>query len=148
MGFLDFWKNEKEQIEPSDSQLDLLGKSQELGPQRKRVDGATTFRRFTDTIKANGGDEDCYSKVVITETNELFGCGVRELYKATGGKPNRRDTLPHEAQQAYMVNETLSAYELERMEGTIGGESQKEVNEKIDAVVREQSKQTRKWLPW
>ena len=47
-----------------------------------------------------------------------------------------------------MVNETLSAYELERMEGTIGGESQQEVNDRIDAVVREQSKQTRKRLPW
>ena len=106
------------------------------------------FRRFTDTIKANGGDDEAYMQAVVTETNELFGCTVAELYKGTGSKPNRRETLPHEAQQAYMVNETLSAYELERMEGTIGGEDQDEVNDRINAVVREQSKQTRKWLPW
>ena len=148
MGFLNFWENEKDRLEPSDSQLDLLGKSQKLAPQRKRVDGATVFRKLTDTIKANGGDKDCYSKVVVTETNELFGCSVRELYKATGGKMNRRETLPDEAQQAYIANEVLSAFELERMEGSIGGEDQDEVNDKITAVVREQSKQTRKWLPW
>ncbi|WP_246564763.1 hypothetical protein [Leptothoe spongobia] len=106
------------------------------------------FRRFTDTIKANGGDEKAYAQAVVTETNELFGCTVTELYEGTGGKTNRRDTLPHEVQQAYTVNESLSAYELERMEGTIGGENQREVNNKINAVVREQSKQTRKWLPW
>ena len=122
--------------------------SQKLAPQRKRVDGATVFRRFTDTIQANGGDEEAYVRAVVTETNELFGCTVGELYKETGGKQNRRETLPHEVQQAYMVNETLSAYELERMEGSIGGESQDEVNDQINAVVREQSKQTRRWLPW
>lgn len=106
------------------------------------------FRRFTDTIKANGGDEKAYIEAVVTETDELFGCTVADLYKETGAKRNRRDTLPHEVQQAYTVNESLSAYELERMEGTIGGENQTEVNNKINAVVREQSKQTRKWLPW
>lgn len=148
MGFLDFWKNEKERLEPSDSQLDLLSNSQELGPQRKRFTGAMAFRRFTDTIKANGGDEKAYIEAVVTETDELFGCTVADLYKETGAKRNRRDTLPHEVQQAYTVNESLSAYELERMEGTIGGENQTEVNNKINAVVREQSKQTRKWLPW
>ena len=148
MGFLDFWKNEKDRLEPSDSQLDLLGNSQELGPQRKRFTGAMAFRRFTDTIKANGGDEKAYIEAVVTETDELFGCTVADLYKETGAKRNRRDTLPHEVQQAYTVNESLSAYELERMEGTIGGENQTEVNNKINAVVREQSKQPRKWLPW
>ncbi|MEM9009312.1 MAG: hypothetical protein AAGE59_38155 [Cyanobacteria bacterium P01_F01_bin.86] len=103
---------------------------------------------MTDTIKANGGGKDCYAKVVVTETKELFGCSVRDLYKGTGGKINRRETLPDDAQQAYILNEILSAYELERLEGTIGGEEQIEVDNKINAVVREQSKQTRKWLPW
>lgn len=148
MRFLDFWKNEKDRIEPSDSQLDLLGQSQELGPQRKRVDGVTAYRRFTDTIKANGGDGECYKQAVITETAELFDCTVRQLYEGTGGKRFKRDTLPHEVQQAYMANETLTAYELERMEGTIGGESQEEVNERINAVVKEESKKTRKRFPW
>ena len=119
-----------------------------MAPPRKRVDGAIVFRRFTDAIQDNGGDEDAYKQAVITETDELFGCGVRELYKATGGKPNRRETLPHEVQQAYIANETLSTYELERLRGTIGGESQDEVNDKIDAVVREQSRKTRRYLPW
>ena len=47
-----------------------------------------------------------------------------------------------------MVNESLSANELERHIGTIGGETQEEVDARILGMVREQSKQTRKWLPW
>ena len=148
MGFLDFWKNEKNRIEPSDSQLDLLRNSQKLAPQRKRADGVTVFRRFTDSIKANGGDGECYKQAVVTETAELFDCTVRQLYQETGGKRFKRDTLPHEVQQAYMANETFAAYELERMEGTIGGESQEEVNQRINSVVKEESKKTRKRLPW
>ena len=34
------------------------------------------------------------------------------------------------------------------MEGIIGGKNQREVNNKINAVVKEQFKQTKKWLPW
>lgn len=126
----------------------MLGKSQELAPQRKRVDGAIVYRRMTDAIKGNGGDDDAYRQAVITETRELFDCSVRELYQMTGGKANKRHTLPQPVQEAYMVNESLSANELERMQGTIGGESQEEVNSQINAVVREQSKKTRSWLPW
>ncbi|MDV3351429.1 hypothetical protein QGP82_22185 [Leptothoe sp. LEGE 181152] len=85
---------------------------------------------------------------MITETAELFDCTVRQLYQETGGKRFKRDTLPHEVQQAYMANETFAAYELERMEGTIGGESQDEVNERINAVVKEESRKTRKRFPW
>lgn len=47
-----------------------------------------------------------------------------------------------------MVNESLAANELERQEDSIGGESQAEVNDKITGVVRQQAKQTRKWLSW
>jgi hypothetical protein len=47
-----------------------------------------------------------------------------------------------------MVNESLSANELERQEGSIGGKTQEGVNDEIMSVVWEQSKQTRKWLPW
>ncbi len=117
-------------------------------PPRKRVDGAIVFRRFTKTIQRNGGDEDAYQQSIIAETQELFDCEVDELYKMTGGKRNKRHTLPQPAQEAYMVNESLSANELERLEGTIGGESQEEVNARITGVVRQQAKQTRKWLPW
>lgn len=129
--------------------MDLLGQpSQELVPQRQRVDGAIVFKRFTGAIQRNGGDQDAYRDSVMAETEELFDCSVQELYRATGAKRNRRDTLPQPAQEAYMVNESLSANELERQEGSIGGETQEEVNDKITGVVRDQSKQTRKWLPW
>ncbi|NEP61211.1 MAG: hypothetical protein F6K31_30245 [Symploca sp. SIO2G7] len=128
--------------------MDLIGNSQELVPPRKRVDGAIVFRRFTQTIKDNGGDDEAYQLSIQAETEELFGCSVRELYEGTGAKRHRRDTLPQPAQEAYMVNESLSANELERLIGTIGGESQEEVNAQIVGKVRQQSKQTRKWLPW
>lgn len=128
--------------------MDLLGQSQELSPQRRRVTGATVFKRFTGAIQRNGGNQRAYRNSIIAETQELFDCDVDALYRETGGTPNRRETLPDAAQEAYMVNESLSANELERQEGTIGGESQKEVNDKITGVVREQAKRTRKWLPW
>ena len=148
MGFLDFWKSEKASIEESASQLDILGQSQELTPPRKRVDGVTVFKRLTKTIQANGGDRDAYRFSIEAETNELFDCSVKELYDETGAKRQDRSTLPQPAQEAYMVNESLSANELERLEGAIGGESQEEVNAQITGVVRQQAKQTRKWLPW
>lgn len=48
-----------------------------------------------------------------------------------------------------MANETLASFELERLEGTIGGESQEEVNDRIVGSVRQTSQETRrKWLPW
>lgn len=99
-------------------------------------------------MKANGGDAECYRQAVITETSELFDCTVRQLYQGTDGKRFRRETLPLEVQQAYILNETLAAYELESMEGTIGGDDQEEVNDKINALVKDRSKKTRKWLPW
>lgn len=148
MGFLNWWQNEQTNIEESASQLDLLGQGQDLTPQRQRADGATVFKRFTGAIKANGGDGDAYPEAINAETEELFDCEIEDLYRQTGAKLGRRDTLPAPAQEAYMVNESLSANELERQVGTIGGESQAEVNGKITGVVREQAKQTRKWLPW
>lgn len=148
MGFFNFWESEAPNQEESASQLDLTGQSQELAPQRKRVDGATVFRRFTQSIKDNGGDGDAYQNSIVAETQELFDCKVSELYEGTGATPNKRHTLPHVVQEAYMVNESLSAHELESQIGTLGGESQEEVNAKITGLVREQAKQTRKWLPW
>lgn len=148
MGFLDFWKSEAPNQEESVSQLDLIGQSQELAPQRQRVDGATVFKRFTQSIKDNGGDREAYSKSIVAETKELFGCEVNELYEGTGARQGRRETLPQPAQEAYMVNESLSANELECSVGSLSGETQEEVNDQITGIVREQSKQTRKWLPW
>ena len=47
-----------------------------------------------------------------------------------------------------MVNESLAANELERQIGTNGGESQKEVDDKIVASVQQTSKHTRSLLSW
>ncbi|MEO0374166.1 MAG: hypothetical protein AAF329_05950 [Cyanobacteria bacterium P01_A01_bin.17] len=113
----------------------MLGQSQELAPQRERVDGAKVFKRFTRSIKQNGGDQVAYREAIVAETQELFGCEVEAIYRATGGTPNKRHTLPQPVQEAYMVNESLSANELDRQEGTIGGETQEEVNQKITSVV-------------
>jgi hypothetical protein len=112
------------------------------------VDGAIVFKRFSKAIYDNGGDEDAYSKAVTTETSELFDCDVEELYRQTGGKRGRRETLPQPVQEAYMVNESLSANELERQIGKLGGKSQAEVNAQIVGTVRNQAKQVRQWLPW
>lgn len=128
--------------------MDLLGQSQEPALQRKRVDSSTVFKRFTKSIRDNGGDDEAYQRSIQAETEELFGCSVRELYQGTGGKRNRRDTLPQPAQEAYMVNESLAANELERSVGGLSGETQEEVNNQITGIVRSQAKQTRKWLPW
>ena len=148
MGFLNFWKEEKSNYEEQASQLQLSGNSQALTPKRKRVDGAIVNRRFNKAIKDNGGAGDVYRDSAIAQTQELFDCDVDELYRETGGKRNDRSTLPQPAQEAYMVNESLTANELERMIGTIGGEDQDEVNDRIVGLTREQAKQTRKWLPW
>ncbi len=148
MGFLNFWKQEKDtEINPESSQqLDLFRKG-ELA-NRERSTGATIFRKFTDSIKSNGGDADAIIDSITVETEELFGCSVRELYQATGGKKNDRSTLPEIVQRSYIANEALSSFELERMEGTIGGDDQQENNERISGTVRDVSKKTRKWLPW
>jgi hypothetical protein len=128
--------------------LDLSEHSQKLAPQRERVDSAIVFKRFTKAIQDNGGDNKAYQESIVAETQELFGCTVRELYRGTGAKLNYRNTLPQPVQEAYMVNESLSANALEVQIGTLGGESQEEVNEKIVNTVRHQAIQVRQWLPW
>ncbi|MEM6256661.1 MAG: hypothetical protein AAF821_27480 [Cyanobacteria bacterium P01_D01_bin.156] len=128
--------------------MDLLGKSQDLPPQRKRVDGATVYKRFSKAIQDNGGDAIAHRDSVIAETEEMFGCGVRELYQATGAKRGKRETLPQAVQEAYIVNESISANELERSVGGLSGETQDEVNGQIVNIVRETSKKSRPWLPW
>ncbi len=151
MRFSDFWKQEKHSLETSNSdssqQLDLFKKAEIA--HRKRSTGATVFRRFTGSIDANGGDADAIRDSIQAETEELFDCDVAELYRLTGGTPNDRSTLPSIVQDTYMANETLASFELERMEGTIGGESQEEVNDKIVGSVRQTSRETRRnWLLW
>ena len=148
MGFLNFWKEEKNNYEEQASQLDLSGNSQALTPKRHRVDGSIVNRRFNRAIKDNGGAGDVYRDSAISQTQELFDCDVDELYRETGGKRNDRSSLPQPAQEAYMVNESLTATELERMIGTIGGEDQEEVNDAIVGLVRQEAQRTRWRLPW
>lgn len=145
---MNWWQSERDIEEPeADSQqLDLL-RSGKLA-NRSRETGSTVFRTFTKAIDANGGDRDAIRQSIAVETQELFDCDVQDLYRETGAKPNDRSTLPAIVQRSYIANEALSAFELERMEGTIGGESQIEANAQIVGRVRDVSQQTRKWLPW
>jgi hypothetical protein len=131
-----------------EEQTSLLFTPESLPALRDRSDGASVRRRFSQSIQANGGDSDAQRDATIAETEELFGCSPKDLYRGTGGKQPNRSTLPAPVQEAYMVNEVLSANELDRMEGTLGGDSQAEVNAKIVGVVREQSRQTRRFFPW
>lgn len=148
MVFLNWWRSEKDNEEPQQDsqQLDLLRKGQFAN--RCRETGATVFRTFTDTIHANGGDRDAIRESIIAETQELFDCDVREVYEETGAVFNDRSTLPAVVQRSYIANEAICAFELERMEGTLGGESQEEVNDKIVGQVRHVSKKTRDSFPW
>lgn len=95
-----------------------------------------------------GGDRRTYSKVVRAETQELFDCGVDELYEATGGRKGDRSTLPKEAQKAYMVNETLAGYRLHELEPPSPSASEPHDDHQIVEAVRDTSKSVRRWLPW
>lgn len=55
-------------------------------------------------------------------------------YEGTGSKRHRRDTLPQPDQEAYMVNESLAANELERSVRGLSGETQEEVNNQITGI--------------
>lgn len=147
MAFLDWWKDNKE--EESASQLDLLESAKELAPQRKRVDGATVYRRFTQKIKDAGGSDRVYAKTVRAETEALFDCNVEQLYKETGGKQGDRSTLPVEAQEAYIVSEALSTHELAAKQIASSPQSQKVVDQQIVQTVKETATEIRdRWLPW
>lgn len=124
--------------------MDLFGSSTELA-RHERVDGATVNRDFTKAIKNSGGSDKAYPRAIRAETQELFDCGVDELYEATGGRKNDRSTLPKEAQKAYLVSETLSAH---RLNGREYQGSQLQKDEAIVADVKDTATKVRRWLPW
>jgi hypothetical protein len=124
--------------------LDLFGDSQEI-KVRERVDGAIVRKDFTQEIEAKGGNETAYRESTEAMTRELFGCKGKELYTQTGGKPGKRETLPKEAQKAYIVGEIIATHDLKETE--ISG-NQQERNEKIIDRVRQSGKKTRKLFPW
>lgn len=122
----------------------MSGSSDLLKPN-KRVDGATVNKRFNRAIKANGGSKQAYEDAAIAETRTLFDSTPRELYRRTGGdqKLGRR-SLPEPVQEAYMVNESVCANELERQVGSLGGESQGEVDGRIVGHVEGQTRENRR----
>lgn len=95
-----------------------------------------------------GGDRRTYSKAIRVETQELFDCGVDELYEATGGRKGDRSTLPKEAQKAYMVSETLAGYRLRELESPSLSASEPRDDHQIVETVRDTSKSICRWLPW
>ncbi|MEP1075181.1 hypothetical protein NDI52_07215 [Leptolyngbya sp. PL-A3] len=144
MGFINWWQNNQEE---TDSQLNLLGDSQPL-TRHERVDSATVNKDFTKAIKEAGGSDRAYPRAVRAETEQLFGCGVDELYESTGGSKGDRSTLPKEAQKAYMVSETLSAHRLhEEVKGNNHG-SQRQKDDRVVETVKDTATHVRNWLPW
>ena len=127
--------------------MSLLGDSQPL-TRRERVDSATINKDFTKAIQQAGGSSRAYPRAVRAETEELFDCGVDELYEETGGRKGDRATLPKEAQKAYMVNETISAHRLNHdVRGNNQG-SQRQQDDQVVDTVRDTAIHVRKWLPW
>lgn len=127
--------------------MSLLGDSKPL-TRRERVDSATVNKDFTKAIQQAGGSHRAYPHAVRAETKELFDCGVDELYEATGGKKGDRSTLPKEAQKAYMVNETLSAHQLNHELGDGNQGSQRQKDKRVVETVQDTATEVRKWLPW
>lgn len=144
MGFLNWFQDNKED---SDSQMTLFGDSQPL-TQHERVDGATVNKDFNKAIQDSGGSDRAYSRAIRAETQELFDCGVDELYEGTGGKKGDRSSLPKEAQKAYMASETLSTHRLNGDLKDTPSSSQKQRDDEIVETVRDTAEHVRRWLPW
>ncbi|MEM9215663.1 MAG: hypothetical protein AAGD25_15150 [Cyanobacteria bacterium P01_F01_bin.150] len=128
--------------------MDLLSSSSNK-PLRQRVDGAIIRKDFTKAVKDCGGDADAQADSTVAMNQELFDCNPKELYQQTGAKRNQRATLPHEAQKALIVGETVATHDLKAANeaGEFEG-SQPQVNQKIEGKVRESSKKVRKLFPW
>lgn len=141
MGFLRWLQQQPNNL---DSQLELFGGSQKL-TQHERVDGATVYKDFQQSMIDKQVSPEGRRKTVAAETQELFDCTIDELYKGTGGKKGDRSSLPKEAQKAYMVNETIATHRIQESE--FSG-NQKQRDDQATETVRETAKQTRKWFPW
>lgn len=143
MSFWQWWQSEGqlEQEASTDSQL-TLGGSSDLLPTDERVDGATVRKRFTKAIQDNGGSKKAQQMATEAESQALFDCTTAELYKRTGGNRRKgRRTLPPAIQEGYLVNESICANHLEGRVGSIGGDTQGEVDgaiaSEVDAKTRE-----------
>jgi hypothetical protein len=132
------------QDEPENLQLDIFGGSSALAPH-ERVDGAIVNKDLNQTIKQKGGSGTVYADSAEAMSQELFGMGTSQLYESTGGTKNKRNTLPKEAQKAFIAGEIKADYDLRSKD--IRG-SQRQKNEQIVESVQESGKSVRKWLPW
>lgn len=142
MGFLNWLAGQPEE-NSQESQLNLF--SDNSTPVRGRVDGATVRKDFESTIVEKGGNGEAIAKSTDKMTRNIFGCGVNDLYKETGGKKGDRRTLPQDAQSAYIVGETAANHKLKATE-TGGNQQQK--NQQIIDTVDESSKEVRGLFPW
>ena len=145
MGFLAWFKKNPQTDDSTGSQLDLLGASQEL-TNRKRVDGITVRKKFTGAIVEKGGDDDAIANSTEQMTREVLGTSTKNLYKETGAKRHKRDTLPSVAQEALMTGEIVATHDLQHSEEFDG--TQEQVNQQIESKVRKSSKKVRKLFPW
>ena len=124
--------------------MSLLGDSQAL-VERRRVDGVTVRKNFTKTIQDKGGDEVAQERSTAALTQEVMDCSPRDLYRETGSKQGRRETLPERAQEALMTGEIVSTHDLKQK--TITG-NQQQRNQQIEGAVRDSGKKVRKLFPW
>jgi hypothetical protein len=142
MGFLNWFKEQPEETSEA-SQMDLLGNSL---PVRSRVDGAIVRKEFTKTIKEKGGGKMTQAQATEAMTRELFGCGTNEIYRETGANQSKRETLPYEAQTAYIVGEAVCT---DRLKETPieGSDSQKhaQIVDVVESTTRNEVKGLFRW---
>ena len=102
-------------------------------------------KNFCKVVADKGGNHRTQQNATEALTQEVMGCGTKELYAATGAKPGRRATLPTRAQEAFIVGEVVATYDLK--EKAIEGD-QEERNDAIVASVRDSGRKVRNHFPW
>lgn len=144
MGFLNWLKDNPDEEASTGSQINLFNDSETL-LERQRVSGVTVRKNFTKTIQDKGGDSRCQARSTEALNQEVLGCSTRELYKQTGAKRNRRETLPERAQEALLAGEVVATHDLKQQ--SING-NQDERNRQIEGSVRGSGKRVRGLFPW
>jgi len=134
MGWLDRWREQ-----PKDTQLDLLGENKAL-VQQQRLTGAISNNLLKDEIDQRGGTQQTQAAVNAIVTVEMLGCTPKQLYKATGGKPTKRDTLPLEAQEALQTGDIAARHEIV--------ETDAQGDQALKEAAYRGSKRARKLFPW
>ena len=122
----------------------MFGDSKEL-KRYQRVDGAIVNKDLNWTIQSKGGTGRVFYRSAEAMSESLFDMNTDKLYETTGGKKNRRETLPKEAQKAFIVGETVANFELKDKE-IEGSTSQK--NQQIVESISSSGKKARRLLPW